>query len=325
MEEYSTADIPVRKKVDFWNDVSCRTFSKMEITPRTRDVFEGVLYREMIGPLTLTLASSSAGHIRRTKQHVTETSDQRFILNCLVRGDFLLTQNGHDLDMQEGDLAFADNTCPYQMKFDQYCSCIVIAIPRNMLTMYFPYPEQLIGVHVSSKQGFGSITSKILRNLIREMQKGTFTAHSASIDKGLMEFLAATFNEACKLNVTDTATITSRRMDIKRFIEKNLGNPDLTATAIASAFHISTRYLHALFQHENETVSCYILRRRLEECARRLANPAWQGQTVSEIAFTWGFNNPSHFGQAFKKRYDMTPREYRQRHAAARVPARLHQ
>jgi AraC-like DNA-binding protein len=41
------------------------------------------------------------------------------------------------------------------------------------------------------------------------------------------------------------------------------------------------------------------------------------GRTVAEIAFDHGFNSPTHFGRAFRCRFGMTPREYRECQAAA--------
>jgi AraC-like DNA-binding protein len=55
----------------------------------------------------------------------------------------------------------------------------------------------------------------------------------------------------------------------------------------------------------------YIQRRRLEKCASQLSNPMWCGHTISEIAFSWGFNSSAHFTRAFRAHFGVTPREYR--------------
>ena len=85
--------------------------------------------------------------------------------------------------------------------------------------------------------------------------------------------------------VADAAITGARRVQIKRYIEANLRNPDLSVRMVASAFSISPRYLHILFTSENETVSSYILRRRLEECGKQLTDMMWQRRTITEIAF----------------------------------------
>ncbi len=96
--------------------------------------------------------------------------------------------------------------------------------------------------------------------------------------------------------VSEAAVIGARRVQIKRYIEANLRNPELSVRSVAAAFGISPRYLHIMFSRDVETVSDYVLRRRLEECGRQLADALWRQRTITEIAFGWGFNNATHFG-----------------------------
>ena len=78
---------------------------------------------------------------------------------------------------------------------------------------------------------------------------------------------------------------------------------------------MTTRYLHHLFSDQDETVARYVLRRRLEACARALKSEVQRGRTVTAIAFDYGFNSPTHFGRVFRAKYNMTPRDYRHERA----------
>jgi AraC-like DNA-binding protein len=77
----------------------------------------------------------------------------------------------------------------------------------------------------------------------------------------------------------------AHRVRVINYIEENLGDPKLTPTRIAAAFRITTRYLHHLFSEEDETVARYILRRRLEECARALTSPTQRKRTITRSWF----------------------------------------
>ena len=103
----------------------------------------------------------------------------------------------------------------------------------------------------------------------------------------------------------------SRRIQIRRHVEAHLRDPELSARSVAAAFGISPRYLHIIFSTGDETVSNVILRRRLEECAKQLRDPLWSRRTITEIAFSWGFNNATHFARVFRDKYDASPRDYR--------------
>ncbi len=79
----------------------------------------------------------------------------------------------------------------------------------------------------------------------------------------------------------------------------------------AQGLKLSSRYLRMIFATSGETVSAYILRRRLEESGRQMADPQWRGRSIAEIAFGWGFNSAPHFTRSFRDRYGLSPRQYR--------------
>jgi AraC-like DNA-binding protein len=98
---------------------------------------------------------------------------------------------------------------------------------------------------------------------------------------------------------------------VKQYIEAHLGNPDLSPIMIADANRISLRYLHCLFEPEATTVLQYVIKERLLRCHRELANPKMSRRTITDIAFSWGFQSSTHFGRRFKETYGVSPVEFR--------------
>jgi AraC-like DNA-binding protein len=101
------------------------------------------------------------------------------------------------------------------------------------------------------------------------------------------------------------------------FIEARLCEQSLSASTIAAACNISPRHLHRMFAESDETVSGYISRRRLEECAALLQSPLHRRRTFSSIAADCGFQTLTGFGKAFRHRYGMTLSEYRRQSSAS--------
>jgi AraC family transcriptional activator of tynA and feaB len=102
---------------------------------------------------------------------------------------------------------------------------------------------------------------------------------------------------------------------IKDYIAVNLHDPDLSIDGIAASLNCSKRYLHMAFASEGTTIARYIWSVRLENCRRDLetARPG----TVTDIAFSWGFNSSSHFSRLFKERFGVSPSRLLQDHRAA--------
>lgn len=99
--------------------------------------------------------------------------------------------------------------------------------------------------------------------------------------------------------------------NLRAFIELRLGDPGLVPSMAAAGAGMSLRYAQALVAEEGTSLARLIQERRLDHCEKTLANPAQRHRTISEISYAWGFADPTHFGRLFKKRFGMTPRDYR--------------
>ncbi|MBN2980839.1 helix-turn-helix transcriptional regulator [Cohnella algarum] len=96
---------------------------------------------------------------------------------------------------------------------------------------------------------------------------------------------------------------------IKEFVEKNALDVNLSLQSVASNFKMSSAYVGRLFkQYENVSVGDYINGYRLEKAREMLLGSSF---SVKEIADYLGFNNASYFITLFKKRFGMTPKEFR--------------
>ncbi|MCC3374507.1 helix-turn-helix domain-containing protein [Cohnella sp. REN36] len=96
---------------------------------------------------------------------------------------------------------------------------------------------------------------------------------------------------------------------IKEFVEKNALDINLSLQSVASNFKMSSAYVGRLFkQYLNVSVGDYINGYRLDKAREMLHASSF---SVKEIADYLGFNNASYFITLFKKRYGMTPKEFR--------------
>ena len=109
------------------------------------------------------------------------------------------------------------------------------------------------------------------------------------------------------------------RLRVKDYVRRNLRDPELSIQSVAAAFGCTKRHLHKVFKDDDMTLSHYIWSQRLEACREALRNPQFAHQSITEIAFMWGFNHSAHFSKAFKDRFGAPPLVYRKGNRAPPV------
>ena len=166
------------------------------------------------------------------------------------------------------------------------------------------------------------VAASLVRNFCAQAQAELPLAAQECLSRQALETVALAYSMAFRQLASTTSASGSRYARARLFIEQHLGDPELGPHSIATALNVSARYLRMIFAREGECISSYVLRRRLEETARQLADPRWRGRSICEIAFNWGFNSAPHFSRSFREQYGMPPREYRARQVAADGHAR---
>lgn len=95
---------------------------------------------------------------------------------------------------------------------------------------------------------------------------------------------------------------------IDEHIDENISRDDL-----ASLVYMSPDHVGRIFKKEmGMTIFDYLLDRKMQQAAELLAKTEF---SVSYIAANIGYSNISHFSGAFKKKYGITPSEYRRRNS----------
>jgi AraC-like DNA-binding protein len=311
MDVYSTAGVPAGRRTSYWNEVYTSHFAQVSFDPVSRENFEAELRTATMGPLGLARVSYHAAEVERTRSHIDRTHQRMFSFVLHLRGRGVFTHYGHQTVLGEGDFTLSDNAEPHHLSLEGPADVIIVRCPPDVLKPYLPSPERLCGLRLPAHEGFTSTAAVMMRSLVDQLEHGLSPRFSQMVVRSVLEVMATSYAMVFDRSVADCSTVGARRVHARRYIEAHLKDSDLTPTAVARALDISPRYLRLLFAAERETVSGYILRRRLEECARQLGSTLWRGHTITEIAFAGGFNSSAHFTRAFREQYGVTPREYR--------------
>jgi AraC-like DNA-binding protein len=98
-----------------------------------------------------------------------------------------------------------------------------------------------------------------------------------------------------------TARLNLMKADVLKNLDKS----------VARASALSGRQAQRLFASSGTTFSEFVLEQRLLLARRLLLHESGRDRTVSDVAYTVGFNDLSYFHRSFRKRFGVTPCDMR--------------
>lgn len=140
-------------------------------------------------------------------------------------------------------------------------------------------------------------------------------ARLAEIDKALSELPTFALCERVALALCpffqEAAVPGDPIPEVEKYLQANFADPSMCLSKLSGRFHISESYLSHLFKEKTgQNFSVYLEDLRLSEAARRLKED--KNCSLQTLYEELGYNNPTSFRRAFKKRYHITPSAMRE-------------
>jgi AraC-like DNA-binding protein len=315
----STADVHARDRLAYWRDAICDVFVGLDCAPLARGAFRGCITTQDTGPATFSEVASQPQHVVRSRRQIAKSSDDFYLVSLQLAGEGFVQQDGREAHLRPGDLALYDSTRPYVLHFEGDFRQLVLQAPRAALRSRLGAADNLTAVAIPGAQGVGRLVSEALRGIGAEIVRLDGPTADRLAENAL-DLLATGLGAALPNSApADSARRTLHVRRIKSYVQARLGDPALSPATIAAAAGVSPRYLHRLFEAEEQSIGRWIWAVRLEHCHRDLADPAQAGRSVTDIAFAWGFNDIAHFSRSFRARYGESPRAFRARQFRAPV------
>jgi AraC family transcriptional activator of tynA and feaB len=311
METYSTSGLPAGSRASAWNELYSSRLASVDFMPADRYRFKAELRLSRLGPIGIARMTSDRISIVRTSRHISQGAKRLYSFVLQARGNGVFSHCGHEAVLEEGDFVLCDSSAPHLLRVGDDSEIVMLRVPANLLQDHLPSPELFCGRRLNGTEGLAGTAGTMALSLCKLVEGGLSPDYESRIARHLLEVMATSYTIAFDPLVNGSAVVTGWHARVKRYIEEHLRDPTLTACAVATALKMSPRYLRMIFSISDETMSAYVLRRRLEESARQICDPSWRGHTITEIAFSWGFNSAAHFARSFRERFDMAPRDYR--------------
>ncbi|GLW20225.1 helix-turn-helix domain-containing protein [Microbispora triticiradicis] len=315
---FRSEDLPVTDRFTRWRDMACQAHVPTMVRSEHERDFRATLRVLQLGAIQISSLTHPSLRVERTRKGIRQSDPGTYCLALPLRGTVRFAQSGREAECGPQDLMFYETSRPFHGWIaphdDGDVSHMVIQIPRDALPQSSAELGRLTAVRLPAREGIGALLSNHLRETAR--QAGTLTpADTARLSSVTLDLLGALC--AHHLHAEPGAGVepeTRRqvlRAQIHDFIQRRLGDSSLTADVIASAHHISTRYLYTLFDDQDLGVAGWVRRQRLERCRRDLGDPHLRSRPIHSIAARWGFPDRAHFSRTFRAAYGKSPRDYR--------------
>jgi AraC-like DNA-binding protein len=273
--------------------------------------FEGEMLAVENGGLHVSKIAAVDHVAKYRRRAMSSIEDDYLLVSIQSRNRSAIEQDGRVAVVYPGDMVLFDASRDFEWHFsgEHY----TVRFPRQLLTGLAPLSRQHTAVRIPGGDGIRRIATEhvatVHRELLLEPTCGEARAGLAGVTAHLVAVALADFFN--RMPSADTSLRAMHIVRARRFIDEHLRDPELNPDRVAAALGLSSRYLYRLFSHEHESMSERIITGRLDGCAAWLRQPAYAHLSITEIAMTWGFNDPSHFSRAFRRHAGVSAREYR--------------
>ena len=261
--------------------------------------FQASLTQYAIGTVLLRETGGTPHTVERKRA----SADHRFIVQLQLKGWCEIRQGGEEIHLDPGQIVLYRNSLPVHIKRAGCFRNLLFSIPEERFIVSFPHWRHAVAMRLSADQGTPAVFADLLHSLLRQA-RNMDPASLEGVAESAINLLGAALQPLANNQPRDHSHLeTYHKSRIKKFIASNMHNPDIDVQTIAESVGLSRRYVHQLFSNEPQHLMQWVLVQRLEHCRRELGSDHTRHRTISEIAFSWGFNDLAHFSKAFRKHF----------------------
>ena len=306
---FSTGQLPERDRLSGLRDLLGRQMSRLDFEPLTPAFHADVTMRKVHG-LGIAVIDHSLMRVSRTRELLADGEDT--LVLQIPAGGGVASQLGREVMLEPGDAVLASSadvgtfTCTSATG-----KSLVLSLPRRELLPLVADFDAALMTRVPGGTAALQLLTRYL-DLFEEMEVPAHElAHVAVTHVYDLAALAlGAMADAAEI-ATGRGVRAARLREARAFVERNAARRELSAASVAAQLGVTPRYIHMLFENENETFSEFVLGERLRRARRMLIDPRFAHHAISTIAFDSGFSDLSHFNRSFRRRFGMTSSQAR--------------
>lgn len=280
-----------------------------------RSLFIGEVSKRSQDRLSLANLRTNAGLIRRERPNADHDNDQHCFLVSQRSGYCQIAQNGQVIQLAPGDMLLMDSTGSIEITPFGLIEHASLSLSRNEVCKQLGSGSKTFG-KISSSKACGRMLHVLMDQLCREGLDGQDSiGEGEALQSAFVSLLGSAFETD---NAPGDSSVSLQGNNLRSYVQKvideSLTQPGLSPVGLASRLNISVRHLYRLFEEQDDSVCRYIQRTRLKRSADDLTNPFLKSESITSIAYKWGFTDSAHFSRSFKKQFELSPKDFRSTH-----------
>lgn len=281
----------------------------LEAEPSAR-VVSGSISDMPCGPLTLSRVDVAG--IISSRPPLSSRWENRVFLMMPRQGQIVVRQYGRMSSLASSDLLLLDSRAGCSIAAASASTNLFVELERGLFAQ-LPVPiEELCGQRVPGQRGMGRLLAAFVSSVADDL--GEFSRHDGTtLQNVIVDLFRCAISPEIESDAGHAVLPMIRRM--REWLVTRVEDPSLSPDRIAAEFGLSRRSLYRIFVAIGTTPGKWIWQTRLDCARHRLTAHAFIACSISEIAYSVGFNDSSHFARLFRRQFGMTPQELR-RHSA---------
>ncbi|HWH84957.1 MAG TPA: helix-turn-helix domain-containing protein [Burkholderiaceae bacterium] len=303
---HSTDDVDPDQRVRHWREAIHDAVIEMELLPNQRSDFFSRIDLCPMPNIVPHRAVGSPQRISRSRSEIGHGNKNTYYLISQSRVPWYCEHAGMEHLVKPGESVLVDSRIPYTFKFEQGLDDLSVELPVEWVERWLPDPRRVIGRPLPAASGWG-LALRGAKEALAPSELVALPVPDELLEDQLGALLALASGAQIDVAHTDHELYDRCVAHIRQWLSR----PGLVASEVAAACGVSLRTMHRTFAAEDHTFAGVLMRSRIDDAARMLADPRFRLVTVAEIGRRCGFSDPSHFARQFRRLRNTGPRQFR--------------
>ncbi|MFI5410604.1 helix-turn-helix domain-containing protein [Kaistia sp. UC242_56] len=304
---FSTKELPANLQFEAWREQPYA----FEVSPADGEwpkSFAAEVDVYGFGPALILRARQGAQRYAISPERARKRGRNLFLFTCYESGGYRGYAGAHEIEGEAGDIQVLDLS--QTMNTIEASSVMTgIAISHDILREKLGSLDKLHGLDL--RKTTGAFLSDYFQLLLRRLPTMS-EQEAAATAEATINVIAACVRPTQERMMPVAAHVQSVFVArAEAMVERHLQEPQLSPEFLCQQLGVSRRTLYRAFE-ERGGVHDYILERRLAAVASRMTTSG-ETRSISELGELYGFSGRETFWRAFKRKYGLTPGEFRAR------------